>query len=191
MIDKSVSNKCIYEVENDNFKNMFDVKYLNLINMFTCVDFFGDDETGGLYTNGIWESFYDLCGYMSIKRNIFYDIDNEYISRKHIGKITKLIIDKRLVPVSKYNKYKKKEFDSLKIECEIMSFKVNNMNEIEDESMTMFSTDGKDYENWQNGYKLGNYKKYYNECIEEFRDLYPKMKFLGGSDLISLCFKEN
>ena len=78
LINNSIPNKYNYINENNYFKKLFNIKELNLIDIFRCIDYFGDDEVGLAYTPNIRNTLYELCKYEPTNKegyNITYDSD--------------------------------------------------------------------------------------------------------------------
>ena len=179
LIKKSVVNKC-YEDENMNFKQLFNVKELNLIDIFKCVDYFGDDEVGGKYTHGIRNKFYQLCKYEPHDEqgyNIVYDTSCDF-EHKYNQEIFKLVAD---IKINKMNEYKKAEF--LKnFKYGFGNFTIDGNNNITECYYFLNSED--EWFEFAYLYNNKNDFKYLNDAIEEYREKYPDNKFLYGADIV-------
>ena len=179
LIKKSVVNKC-YENANMYFKQLFNVKELNLIDIFKCVDYFGDDEVGGKYTNGIRNKFYQLCKYEPHGEqgyNIVYSTSCDF-KGKYDREIFKLLAD---IKINKMNEYKKAEFLN-NFEYQFGNFTINENNNIK---VCQFYISSKDqwFEFEYSLYQKDDFK-YLNKAIEEYREKYPEHKFLYGADIV-------
>jgi hypothetical protein len=181
LIKKSVVNKC-YENANMYFKQLFNVKELNLIDIFKCVDYFGDDEVGGQYTNGIRNKFYQLCKYEPHDEqgyNIVYSTSHECdFKSKYDQEIFKLIAD---IKINKMNEYKKAEFLN-NFEYQFGNFTIDENNNIKECYYYISSKD--EWFEFEYTWFTKDDFKYLNIAIEEYREKFPEHKFLYGADIV-------
>lgn len=179
LIKKSVVNKC-YEHENMNFKQLFNVKELNLIDIFKCVDYFGDDEVGGKYTHGIRKKFYQLCEYKTHNEqgyNIVYSTSCDF-KGKYDREIFKLLAD---IKINKMNEYKKAEFLN-NFEYQFGNFTIDENNSIK--ACHYFICDKDESFEFEYSWYQKDDFKYLNKAIEDYREKYPEHKFLYGADIV-------
>ncbi len=182
LIKKSVVNKC-YENANMYFKKLFNVKELNLIDIFKCVDYFGDYEVDGQYTYYIHNTFYQLCKYEPHRRelgyNIVYSTSCSDFAHKYDREIFKLIAD---IKINKMNEYKKAEFLN-NFEYQFHNFTIDENNNIKECDYFISSKDNELFEFEYSLYTKDDLK-YINKAIEEYREKFPEHKFLSGEDIV-------
>jgi hypothetical protein len=175
LIDNSIPYKYNYINENNYFKKLFNIKELNLIDIFKCIDYFGD------YLVNIRNILYELCKYKLDNKegyNITYDSDAcEELTKTYNDEIFEIIKD---IKINKMNEYKKNEFLKNFFYDNYQRITINKDNNVE--TCTYFVSS-------RNGiftfYYCENISyKYLNKYIEIYRKTYPNHKFLFGGDII-------
>jgi len=181
LIDDSIPYKYNYINENNYFKKLFNIKELNLIDIFKCIDYFGDNEVGLTYTFNIRTTLYELCKYIPDNKegyNITYDSDAcEELTKKYNDEIFEIIKD---IKINKMNEYKKNEFLNNFFYVNYERISINKDNNVETCNYFICAKNG-----IFTFYYCANISyKYLNKYIEIYRKTYPNHKFLYGCDIV-------